>query len=145
MPLSAARRIAFQILNRVESSGGYASDLLYGKLQDVKNASDTALATQITLGVLRWQRLLDFLLQQKLDRPLARLDSEVLLALRIGLYQLRFLDRVPARAAINESAELTKLAKKTSAAALVNAILRRSEADAKRPVSDMESVLASSS
>ena len=64
--------------------------------------ADAALATEITLGVLRWRRLLDFLLERHLKKPSSRLDLPVILALRMGLYQLRFLDKIPARAAINE-------------------------------------------
>jgi 16S rRNA (cytosine967-C5)-methyltransferase len=83
------------------------------------------------MGVLRWQRLLDFLLQRHLDRPVERLDAEVLLALRLALYQMRFLDRVPARAAVSESVELAKSARKRSAAPLVNAVLRKLVPEAK--------------
>src|SRR6202142_1562804 len=83
--------------------------------------------------VLRWRGLLDFLLERQLKKPVARMDLAVALALRIGLYQLRFLERIPARAAINESVELVKRARKTSAASLVNAVLRRSGAEAATP------------
>jgi 16S rRNA (cytosine967-C5)-methyltransferase len=137
MSVSVARAIAFDILVRVESEGAYASDLLHAELgaQDNPRAAsikpeDAALATEITLGVLRWRRLLDFLLAPQLKKPVSRLDLPVAIALRVGLYQLRFLRRIPARAAVNESVELVKRAKKSSAAALVNAVLRRVAADA---------------
>src|SRR4029077_18662506 len=92
-------------------------------------ASDNAaLATEITFGVLRWRRLLDFLLDRQLKKSIAQLDLPVALALRIGLYQLRFLDRIPARAVVNESVELVKRARKVSASSLVNAVLRRASA-----------------
>ncbi len=68
-----------------------------------------------------------------MKKPVARLDLAVALALRIGLYQLRFLQRIPARAAVNESVELVKSARKTSAASLVNAVLRKSAAEASAP------------
>jgi len=123
--------MAFDILSRVESEGAFASDLLHAEL-DPDNArataikpADAALATEITLGVLRWRRLLDLLLSGRLKKPVDRLDVPVAIALRMGLYQLRFLERIPARAAVNESVELVKRAKKSSAAALVNAVLRR--------------------
>ena len=93
--------------------------------------ADAALSTEITLGVLRWQRLLDFLLGRNLDRLAERLDPEVLIALRLGLYQLRFLERIPAHAAVDESVELVKHARKYSAAGLVNAVLRRASPEAK--------------
>ncbi len=139
MPISPARKIAYEVLRRVEAEGAYASDLLHAKLAAHVKPADAALATEITLGVLRWRRLLDFLLERHLKRPISRLDLPVMLALRIGLYQLRFLDKVPARAAVNESVELVKSARKGSAAALVNAVLRKAESDAQSPA---ESFLA---
>lgn len=131
MPISPARRIAFEVLSRVASEGAYASELLNTRLTARTSRADAALATELTLGVLRWQRLLDFLLRRNLDRAVERLDPEVLIALRLGLYQLRYLDRIPAHAAVGESVELVKRARKYSAAALVNAVLRRAGAEAK--------------
>jgi 16S rRNA (cytosine967-C5)-methyltransferase len=129
--VSAARRIAFEILRRVESEGAYASDLLHAEVGANVKPEDAALATEIVLGVLRWRRQLDFLLDRHLKKPVERLDLAVALALRMGIYQLRFLDRVPARAVVNESVELVKQARKTSAATLVNAVLRRAADEAK--------------
>lgn len=134
MPVSAARKIAFDVLLRVESESAYASELLHSALTERVKAFDAALATELTLGVLRWRRLLDFLLDQQLKTTVAKLDLPVALALRMGLYQLRFLEKVPARAAVNESVELVKRARKSSAASLVNAVLRRLANDAKLPV-----------
>lgn len=125
MAISRARAIALETLRRVEEQGAYASDVLHAELDERVRPQDAALATEITLGVLRWRALLDFLLERQLKRPVARLDLPVALALRMGLYQLRFLERVPARAAVNESVELVKRARKSSAASLVNAVLRR--------------------
>jgi 16S rRNA (cytosine967-C5)-methyltransferase len=130
MPVSPARKITFDVLLRVESESAYASDVLHSALgADVKTV-DAALATELTLGVLRWRRLLDFLLERQLKKPVARLDLAVAIALRVGLYQLRFLENIPARAAVNESVELVKRARKSSAAPLVNAVLRRAAAEA---------------
>src|SRR5271156_1077087 len=112
--ISPARKITYEVLRRVE-------------------AEDAGLATELVMGVLRWRRLLDFLLERQLKKPVARLDLPVALALRMGLYQLRFLQRIPARAAVNESVELVKSARKTSAATLVNAVLRRAANDARVP------------
>jgi 16S rRNA (cytosine967-C5)-methyltransferase len=125
MAISPARKIAFEILRRVESEGAYASNLLHEELSRNVRPEDAALATEISLGVLRRRRLLDFLLEHQLKKPPAGLDLPVLLALRIGLYQLRFLGKIPAWAAVNESVEMVKRARKSSAAPLVNAILRR--------------------
>ncbi len=128
--ISAARRIALETLRRVAVEGAYASDVLHAELGAHLKPEDAALATELTMGVLRWQGLLDFLLERLLKKPLTRLDLPVALALRIGLYQLRFLHRIPARAAVNESVELVKQARKASAAALLNAVLRRAANEA---------------
>src|SRR5579862_9577632 len=86
--ISPARRIAFDVLRRV-AEGAYASELLYRRLNPRLPRADAALATQITLGVLRWQRLLDFLIAQILARAFGARALDVLLAMRIALYQLR--------------------------------------------------------
>jgi 16S rRNA (cytosine967-C5)-methyltransferase len=117
------------VLRRVEAEGAYASDVLHAELGSHVTPENAALATEITFGVLRWRRLLDFLLDRQLKKPVAKLDLAVALALRMGLYQLRFLERVPARAAVNESVELVKRARKSSAASLVNAVLRRASVE----------------
>jgi len=136
MAISSARRIAFEVLRRVEAEGAYASDVLHAELGGSVKPEDAALATELTLGVLRWRALLDFLLERQLKKPAARLDLPVAIALRMGLYQLRFLERIPARAAVHESVELVKRARKASAAPLVNAVLRRLAPDAKAPAEE---------
>jgi 16S rRNA (cytosine967-C5)-methyltransferase len=77
------------------------------------------------MGILRWRSLVDTTISQSSAQPLQKLDLEVLTALRIAVYQLLFLTRIPQRAAINESVELVKRARKRSAAPFANAILRR--------------------
>lgn len=121
--LSPARRVAFQVLWRVEQRGAWAADALRTLGSHLKT-EDAALATELVYGVLRWQRWLDFLIETLTSRPAARLDPEARLALRIGLYQLAFLDRIPAHAAVFEAVELAKRAGKRAAASLVNAALR---------------------
>ncbi|MCL4523341.1 MAG: 16S rRNA (cytosine(967)-C(5))-methyltransferase RsmB [Acidobacteria bacterium] len=131
--VTPARRIAFDILRRVEAEGAFAGELLHAKLSGARaqiKREDAALATELTQGVLRWQRLLDFLIARQTGKPTATLDIEVLLALRLGMYQLRFLSRVPGSAAVNESVELVKAARKRSAAPLVNAVLRKAPREA---------------
>jgi 16S rRNA (cytosine967-C5)-methyltransferase len=129
VPISPARTIAFETLRRVEAEGAYASDVLHAELGSRVSPENAALATEITFGVLRWRRLLDFLLDRQLKKPIASLDLPVALALRMGSYQLRFLERVPASAAVNESVDIVKRARKASAASLVNAVLRRLSAE----------------
>jgi 16S rRNA (cytosine967-C5)-methyltransferase len=93
------------------------------------------------MGVLRWQSLLDQRLAAASSQKFARLDPEVIAALRLGAYQLQFLSRVPARAAIFESVELVKAARKRSAAPLVNAVLRKIAAT---PAADVFAEIAQS-
>src|ERR1700692_3636964 len=125
MPISPGRTIAFDVLLRVTKQNAYADDVLRAELDESVKTEDAGLATELALGVLRWQRLLDFAIDRCLKRPANTADVEVRIALRLGVYQLLFLDRVPARAAVHESVELVKRARKRSAANLVNAVLRK--------------------
>ncbi len=120
---SPARRLAFEILHRVEE-GAYASVLLASREAEL-DPLDRGLAHELVMGVLRWQLWLDRLIELYADRNVEKLDPAVRIILRLGLYQLRFLSRVPASAAVNESVNLTKLARLRSAGGLVNAVLRR--------------------
>jgi 16S rRNA (cytosine967-C5)-methyltransferase len=125
MPVSPARAAAFDILLRVETTDAYASELLHSTRAAALSPADHGLATEIVMGVLRWRSVLDEQIAAHITQPLTKLDAEVIAALRIGAYQLRFLDRIPAHAAINESVELVKKAKKRSASGMVNAVLRK--------------------
>jgi 16S rRNA (cytosine967-C5)-methyltransferase len=124
-PISAARKAAFQILTAVERGQAHSDDLLRGKAVDALSAPDRNLATALVLGVLRWQIRLDHQLQVLLKRPNAKLDPEVHIALRLGAFQLLHLDRIPARAAIDESVELAKQSGHRFASGMVNAVLRK--------------------
>src|SRR5216684_8223616 len=124
MAVSPARSVAFEILLRVEREESYATELLHSDRLAKLSSRDHGLATELVMGVLRWQSLLDRRLAAASSQKLDRLDGEVLAALRLGAYQLQFLSRVPAHAAIFESVELVKAARKRSAAPFVNAVLR---------------------
>jgi 16S rRNA (cytosine967-C5)-methyltransferase len=123
--VSPARAAAFDVLLRVERESSYASELLHSPTYERLTAVDHSLTTELVMGVLRWQSLLDSQIAGVSDQPLARLDLEILIALRLAVYQLGWLTRIPARAAINESVELVKRARKRSAAPFVNAVLRK--------------------
>jgi 16S rRNA (cytosine967-C5)-methyltransferase len=123
--VSSARAAAFDILLRVERESSYASELLHSRAYAKLTTVDHSLATELVMGVLRWRSLLDSQIAANSAQPLARLDLEILTALRLAVYQLRWLSRIPARAAINESVELVKRARKRSAASFVNAVLRK--------------------
>src|SRR5262249_51422226 len=125
--VAPARGAAFDVLWRVATEDAFASDLLASPRYDRLSREDRALAQELSLGVLRWQIQLDFLVERYARRSLDRLDPEVVIALRLGLYQLKFLSRVPPHAAINESVNLVKHRGKKSAAPLVNAALRAAQ------------------
>jgi len=128
-PLAPAREIAFRVLKRVQA-GAYASDLLRRETAAL-DPRDARLAEAIVFGCLRFQAQLDFLIGYFSGPPPSglerKLDDEVRIALRMGIYQLRYLERIPAHAAVAESVELVKLARKRSAAGFVNAVLRKAD------------------
>lgn len=121
--IAPARLAAFEILQRVEQ-GAYASVLL-AKKEEGLTLADRALCHELVMGVLRWQLWLDRLIEHYSNRDIAKLDLGVRLALRLGLYQLRFLSRIPPSAAVNESVGLVRRARLRSAEGFVNAVLRR--------------------
>jgi len=122
--ISPARDAALDILLKVEQ-GGFASELLHSERLDRLTAQDRALATELVMGVLRWRSRLDEAIASHSSQKLSKLDPEVLESLRLGSYQIGFLTRIPAHAAVNDAVELVKRKKKKSAAPFVNAILRK--------------------
>ena len=122
--VSPSRKSAFEILNKVETRKAYSSSLL-PVFENKLDPKDAALCHEIVLGVLRKKLFIDRNIEGLVSKPLKKLDLEILNSLRIGLYQLLFLDRIPAHAAINESVNLAIIAKKSSARGFVNAVLRR--------------------
>jgi 16S rRNA (cytosine967-C5)-methyltransferase len=126
--ISAARTTAFDVLRAVEVEDAFAADVLARHTSELKSA-DAGLAEELTFGILRYRAQLDFLIEIYSKKPPSRLDVEVRIALRLGIYQLRYLDRIPTYAAVGESVELVKRARKRSASGFVNAILRRVNRD----------------
>jgi 16S rRNA (cytosine967-C5)-methyltransferase len=133
MPISPARAAAFDILLRVERESSYASELLHSATYNPLSVADHAQATELVMGVLRWRSRLDTEISHASSQKLSKLDIEILIALRLALYQFLFLDRIPPRAALHESVELVKRARKRSAAPFVNAVLRKLQ---KSPTAD---------
>jgi 16S rRNA (cytosine967-C5)-methyltransferase len=131
--VSPARLAAFNILLRVERESSYAVELLHSGLLDELSPVDRNLTTEIVMGVLRWRSVLDQTIALLSFTPFRKLDFEVLTALRMGIYQKQFLTRVPTHAAVNETVELVKQAKKVSAAGLVNAVMRKVKSAAYDP------------
>ena len=125
MPLTPARQVAYGILRRVETGRAFAVDLLQGPEVMRLKELDRKLAMEVVMGVLRWRGELDFQIEQLSGKPLKYFDAEIATILRMGIYQIQFLEKVPKSAAVNEAVEVTKAAKKRSAAGLVNAVLRK--------------------
>jgi len=122
-PARDARTVAHDVLVRVETEAAFADRLLGARLESLSRA-DRALASELVYGALAWQGRLDHHLGQLVRGSVASLDPPVRAALRLGLYQLLFLDRVPAYAAVDASVRLAHR-RGRGAAGLVNAVLRR--------------------
>jgi len=125
---SPARFAAFEILQKIETEKSFSSVLL-PIYEEELSTKDRALCHILTLGVLRKKLYLDRLIEEFTKKKPEKFDLAVLLALRIGLFQILFLDKIPAYSAINESVNLVHQAGKRSAAGLVNAVLRRAARD----------------
>jgi 16S rRNA (cytosine967-C5)-methyltransferase len=125
--------VALEVLTRVEADAAYASLLLDAALRRAGLAEgDAALCTELTYGTLRWRGRLDRFLRAHCHRPLEGLEPVVRNALRLGAYQLLFLDRVPPYAAVAETVEAVKRPAR-AAAGLVNAVLRALVRSGARP------------
>lgn len=124
MNLAPARKAAFAALLAVDR-GAWSAEALAAKSVHL-DPRDAGLASDIVFGVLRRRGELDGVIRRFSKVPLDRLDPEVWIALEMAFYQIRFLDRVPAHAAVNDAVELARRSGTASAAAFVNAILRQS-------------------
>ena len=122
MSISPARIAAYEVLLRIERDRGYSSVLL-PQAEESLSEKDRALCHHIVLGVLRSKYVLDAAISRFAGAK--KLDLEVLTSLRIGAFQMLFLERVPDHSAVNDSVSLVQRAKKSSAKGFVNAILRK--------------------
>ncbi len=122
-----ARTAAYHALRAI---GAERADLPAALVQSrghLPDERDRALAAEIVTGTLRWQRNLDHLVEHFAARPIAKIDGDVLHILRLSLYQLLHLDRVPASAVVDDAVDLARQAKKSSATGFVNAVLRSTQ------------------
>ncbi len=118
------RQAAFETLLRIKKEGGYADRLIDNELSDgVLVGPDRGLYAELVFGVLRRQGTLDHILRQLLEKPIIELDPLALVILRLGLYQITSLDRIPESAAVNEAVNLAKV-NTPGTSGLVNAVLR---------------------
>ena len=125
IPSSSARQAAIEVLLQWEKEGGPVDSLVKTFSSGLTDPRDHYLLKTLVYGVLQNSTLLDFILQQFARQPLNRLKKSVLLCLRLGLYQLLFLDRIPPPIAINETvALLNRRTLPKQLTGLVNAILR---------------------
>ena len=122
--VSPARRAAFAVLRRVFEDGAYADRALRSESAGL-DERDRALARQLAYGSVQRIRTLDHAIEALGRRPVRKLDHPVRAALRLGCYQLAFLDGVPRYAAVNESVELVRAARLERAVSFTNAVLRR--------------------
>jgi len=121
----SVRGTAVNILNRVERTDAYLDKLLDYKLQSSElNDLDKGLLTEIVHGVLRWQNKLDWVLNGFSHGNFAKSEVNIKNALRVALYQILFLDRIPHSAAVHEAVEFVKRIRGERPAGLVNAVLR---------------------
>ena len=123
MKPAPARQAAFGALLAVDR-GAWSAEALAAKSAHLE-PRDAALASDIVFGTLRRRGEIDALIAKYSKRSVGSLDPAVRIVLEMALYQIRFLDRVPDHAVVNDAVELVRRAGKTSAASFVNAILRR--------------------
>lgn len=121
---SNPRLSAFTVLLRIHKEGSFADQLMDRELTKGQlSGPDRGLFAELVFGVLRRQGTLDHILTGLLTQPLLKLEPQVLILLRLGLYQLFYLDRIPESAAVNESVNLAKQII-PRASGLINAVLR---------------------
>jgi 16S rRNA (cytosine967-C5)-methyltransferase len=123
--ISPARNAAAHVLLTVERGTAHADEQLRTPRIEALSRQNRDLTTELVMGTLRWQRVLDREIAARLRYPESDMHFGVIIALRLGAYQLLFLDRIPAHAALNESVELAKQADGLQMAGLTNAVLRR--------------------
>lgn len=122
--IAPARLAAYEVLRRVSAGRSDLPTAISSVRGSLKDDRDRALATDIAVGTVRWRGALDHLITHASKRRLDRLDDEVIDILRMSVYQLLHLTRVPASAVVDDAVNLTKKVGKKSASGLVNAVLR---------------------
>lgn len=130
---ATAREVALNCLIAGEKQGAWSDGYLRNSIRRAElNSRDAALATKLTFGVLQNRILLDWHLSRLSSTPIDKMEPAVRDNLRLGLYQMSMLDRIPPHAAVNEAVKLTKrYVKNPKAASFVNAILRSFEREMK--------------
>jgi 16S rRNA (cytosine967-C5)-methyltransferase len=123
--IAPARIAAYRTLQAVAAGRFDLAGALAHARDGLTDERDRALAGEIAVGSLRWQAVADHVITAFAGRPVDKLDLEILTILRLSIFQLLHLDRVPAAAVVDDAVELARTAGKRSAAGFVNALLRR--------------------
>ncbi len=124
--MSTARDCAFEILQKMERNQAYSTVSLHAYFAKTElSHQDIQLATALVFGVTERKITLDYFLSKQLSQPIKKLKPQVLTVLRIGAYQLLYMDKIPQSAAVNESVKAVKKNGCAFAAGLVNAVLRK--------------------
>lgn len=122
--IATARVAAFDALREIEANHLDLGEAVARVRKPLVDERDRALLLELVAGTLRMQAAIDFQLAARVSRSLTKLDEAVRLVLRMSGFQILYLSRIPASAVINDAVELTRRAGKSSAAGLVNAVLR---------------------
>ena len=118
------RLIAFKILSKIEHDKAY-SNITLDSLLTKYEATSSSFVSALVYGVLERKITLDYYLSQFLTQPIKKLNPQVLTILRMGVYQLKFMDKIPVSAAVNECVKLSKKSKCGFASGLINSVLRK--------------------
>jgi 16S rRNA (cytosine967-C5)-methyltransferase len=124
--VAPSRRIALSVLNRLDDTHAFPQQLLHKAFEHEPETirKDRALATELVYGVLRWRNRLDWVISQLSKTPLHRIDPFVLNIIRLGVYQILFLSRIPPSAAVNDSVEMAKAKAPLWVVRFVNGVMR---------------------
>lgn len=118
------RFIAYKILNKIERDKAY-SNIAVDAVLNQNEASSAPFVCALVYGVLERKLTLDYYLSQVLTQPIKKLNPQVLTILRMGTYQIKYMDKVPVSAAVNESVKLSKKVNCAFASGLINSVLRK--------------------
>ena len=130
------RFLAYKILNKIERDKAY-SNITVDVVLNENEATSAPFVCALVYGVIERKITIDFFLSKFLTQPIKKLNPQVLTILRMGVYQIKFMDKVPDSAAVNESVKLSKKVKCSFASGLINSILRKiSSNDFQLPITD---------
>ena len=118
------RLLAFKILSKIEHDKAY-SNITIDSVLKTNEVSSASFVCALVYGVLERKITLDFYLSKFLSQPIKKLNPQVLTILRLGVYQIKFMDKIPSSAAVNESVKLSKKVKCAYASGLINSVLRK--------------------